>query len=130
MNYDLAILVLKGGGLGLVAILIILEQRSMREALTDMRIMWAAWFTQQHTRERRRRRRDSSDQPPSLPQPQRLTPMRGVPVPPPLPSPSSSDEWSEDETTDIHELMRRERERVSKRGRGERVPRPGTHHDK
>lgn len=66
-------------------------------------------------RSRRRNRRDSSG-----PQPRRREA-----------SPSVSDTWDDEDRTDVHYLCELERERErARRRRGERPPRPGTHHDR
>ena len=64
-------------------------------------------------RSRRRNRRESSSPPPV---------RRRESVP---------DEWSDDDRTDLHYLVELEREKQrARRSRGERPPRPGTHHDR
>lgn len=53
-------------------------------------------------------------------------------LPPPTRTRTHADEWPDDEITDITVLMDRERVRRKterQRSRGERAPRPGTHHD-
>lgn len=97
------------GAATVLCTVVIAEQRTMRQTLVELRIMWAAFFERDRIR-RDRAKRDSSEQPSQPKQAQR---------------PPRQDDW-EGETTDIHELIRLERE---KSRRGERAPRKGTHHD-
>ena len=107
-------------GIGaLVAAILIIEMRLLRR---ELKIAIAAIIERSRIRDNRRRRRESL-------QPQtRRSPSQPSAVPEP---------WEDTDTTDLHELMELERqhERARRdtdrqRRRGERPPRPGTHHDR
>jgi hypothetical protein len=105
-------------GIGaLVAGILILEMRLLRRKLD---IVLPALFERNRRRDSRRRKRESMH-----PHVIRRSPSQPV----------VADEWPEEESTDLHELMELERvqaraRRDTDRRRGERPPRPGTHHDR
>jgi hypothetical protein len=104
---------LTGGGFAALAGLLIVEMRILR---SRMEILIAALFERARIRDERKRRESSL--PPMLP---RAPAGRQL-------GRSPADDFAEEESTDIHVLMDRERAR-RKTGRHERKPRPGTHHD-
>jgi hypothetical protein len=99
---------------GIVAALLIVEMRLLRR---ELKIAIAALIERSRRRDNRQRRRESVQ-----------------PVTRRTPSQPVHEEWPDDESTDLHELMELERANARTRRdtqrRGERPPRPGTHHDR
>lgn len=104
----------------MLAGVLILEMRLLRRKLE---IVLAALLERSRRRDARQRRRESMPPPIAQPQSTRRTQPYPVVTPP--------DEWPDDESTDLHELMELERaQRHKPQRRGERPPRPGTRSDK
>ncbi len=105
------------GVVGVLAAVLIVEMRLLRR---ELKIAIAAIIERSRIRDDRRRRAESSQQP--------LT-FRRAPAQPA----ETPEVWPDDEDTDIHVLMEKERVRArrdTKNRRGERRPRPGSHHDR
>lgn len=85
------------------------ERQEDRSLIADVRVILAALLERERIRDERKRR--DSDRPPSTP----------IPV----------EQWPEDESTGLHEIMARQRRsaRIKTPAGGVRPPRPGTHHD-
>ena len=83
------------------------ERQEDRTLIADVRAILAALLERERIRDERKRR--DSDRPVSAPIP--------------------AAQWPEDESTGLHEIMARQRQRIKTPVGGVRPPRPGTHHD-
>lgn len=94
------------GPLAVLVLVVWLELRLIRPVMQGVREVLAALLERERIRSERKR--EPSSPPPVLPE----TPATGIP------------HLVREETTDLHEIIERQRRRG-----GERPPRKGTHHD-